>query len=125
MPGSRCYFVHALAPEPMSAREANDRLNSYVADGRRGLPAWHDHFVGEHGGVVVLDVRSDDERALLDDAGPLAGWRLSVHPLTFSLTAVGFAAQMSFTLEQYRGVTLEELAAVESDDPRYWWKRNT
>lgn len=121
--GGRCHLIHALAPEGTSAREANDALNEYVADRRRGLAVWYDHFIGEHGGAVVLDVRSDEERALLRDPGPLADWGLAVHPLTFSLTPVGFAAQTSVTLEQYRGLTLEELAADEPDDPRYWWKR--
>ena len=119
----RCVLVHALAPEGATARQANDLLNEYVADRRRGLAVWHDHFVGVHGGAVVLDVRADDEHALLDDPGPLAGWQLSVHPLTFSLSAVGFAAQTSFTLEQYRDVALEELAAAEPADPRFWWQR--
>lgn len=121
----RCHLVHALAPPRMSAREANDRLNEYVADPRRGLAVWHDHFIGAHGGAVVLDVRSDEEEALLADPGPLAGWSLSVHPLTFSLSAVGFSAQTSFTLEQYRGVSLQELAAAEPDDPRFWWRRRS
>jgi hypothetical protein len=121
----RCVLVYALAPEGMTAREANDRLNEYVADSRRGLSVWHDHFVSAHGGAAVLDVRSEAERALLDDPGPLAGWALSVHPLTFSLSAVGFAAQTSFTLESYRGVTLDELAAAEPDDPRFWWKEKS
>jgi hypothetical protein len=119
----RCVLVHALAPDGTTARQANDSLNEYVADRRRGLAVWHDHFVGVHGGAVVLDVRSDEERALLDDPGPLADWRLSVHPLTFSLSAVGFAAQTSFTLEQYRDIALEELAAAEPADPRFWWQR--
>jgi hypothetical protein len=122
--GGRCFLVYALAPEGTTAREANDLLNEYVADGRRGLSVWHDHFVGTHGGAVVFDVRSDDEHVLLAEPGPLEGWQLSVHPLTFALTAVGFAAQVSFTLENYRGVSLEELAAAEPDDPRYWWRRN-
>jgi rhodanese-related sulfurtransferase len=119
----RCHLVYALAPEGTSAREANDLLNEYVAERDRGLAAWHDHFIGEHGGAVVLDVRSTEELARLDNPGPLHGWRIAVHPLTFALTAVGFAAQTAFTLEQYRGVRLEELAAAEPDDPRYWWKR--
>jgi hypothetical protein len=119
----RCYLVSALAPEGTSAREANDALNEYVADARRGVAVWHDHFVGEHGGAAVLDVRSDGERALLDDPGPLAGWHLSVRPLTFSLSAVGFLAQSAFTLEEYRGLTHDQLAASEPDDPRYWWRR--
>jgi len=121
----RCFLVYALAPERTTAREANDRLNEYVSDERRGLSAWHDHFVGTHGGVVVLDVRTDEERVLLEEPGPLAGWRIAVHPLTFSLSAVGFAAQTSFTLESYRGVGLEELADAEPDDPRFWWRRRS
>jgi hypothetical protein len=121
----RCFLVFALARQGMTAREANDRLNEYVADRRRGLAVWHDHFVGVHGGAVVLDVRSQAEQALLDDPGPLDGWRLSVHPLTFSLSAVGFAAQISFTLEHYRDVSLDELAGAEPDDPRFWWQRRT
>jgi hypothetical protein len=122
----RCFLVYALAPAATTAREANDRLNEYVAERRRGLAVWHDHFGGGHGGhggAVVLDVRSEVERTLLDDPGPLAGWGLAVHPLTFSLSAVGFAAQTSFTLERYRDVRLEELAAAELSDPRFWWQR--
>ena len=125
MASGRCFVVYALAPEGTTAREANDRLNEYVADPRRGLSVWHDHFVGTHGGAVVLDVRSDEERALLDDPGPLVGWQVAAHPLTFSLSAVGFAAQTSFTLESYCGVSLDELAAAEADDPRFWWRRRS
>ena len=125
MVSTRCYLVYALAPDGTSAREANDRLNEYVADAQRGLAVWHDHFIGQHGGAIVLDVRSDEEEALLDEPGPLGGWRLSVHPLTFSLSALGFSAQTSFTLEQYRGVSLDELAVSEPDDPRFWWRRRT
>jgi hypothetical protein len=119
----RCHLVYALAPEGTSARDANELLNEYVAERDRGLAVWHDHFVGEHGGAVVLDVRSEREVARLQEPGPLEGWQIAVHPLTFALTAVGFEAQIAFTLEQYRGVRLEELAAREPDDPRYWWKR--
>jgi hypothetical protein len=121
----RCFLVYALAPAGTTAREANDRLNAYVADSRRGLSVWHDHFIGAHGGAVVLDVRSEQESALLNDPGPLAGWDLAVHPLTFSLSSVGFAAQTSFTLERYRGVSLEDLAAGEADDPRFWWSKKS
>ena len=121
----RCFLVHALAPAGTTAREANDQLNAYVADSRRGLSAWHDHFIGAHGGAVVLDVRSEQESALLNDPGPLAGWDMTVHPLTFSLSSVGFAAQTSFTLERYRGVSLEDLAAGEADDPRFWWRKKS
>jgi hypothetical protein len=119
----RCHLVYALAPPGTTAREANDLLNEYVADRSRGLAVWHDHFVSDHGGAVVLDVRDDGEQAHLFEPGPLEGWELRVHPLTFSLSAVGFAAQTSFTLESYRDVSLDELAAAEPDDPRYWWRK--
>lgn len=118
----RCFLILALAPKGTTAREPSDRLDECVADRRRGLAVWHDHFVGAHGGAVVLDVRSDEEQALLDDSGPSAGWQLAVHPLTFSLSAVGVGAQTSFTFERYRDVSLDELAAAEPDDPRFWWK---
>jgi rhodanese-related sulfurtransferase len=120
----RCHLLYALAPAGTTARRANDLLNEYVSDHSRGLAVWHDHFVGSHGGAVVLDVRDEQERARLDEPGPLEGWRLATHPLTFSLTAVGFTAQTSFTLESYRDVTLDQLAGAEPDDPRYWWRRS-
>jgi hypothetical protein len=120
----RCHLVYALAPPGTSARQANDLLNEYVADRTRGLAVWHDHFVGEHGGAVVLEVHDEQEEARLEELGPLEGWHLRSHPLTFSLTGVGFSAQTSFTLEQYREVSVEQLAATEPDDPRYWWRRS-
>ena len=120
----RCYLVYALAPESMDAREANDRLNTYIAERSRGTVAFHDHFVGKpHGGLAVFHVRDDTELGKLDDRGPLEGWALSIHPLTFSLTAVGLIAQAELTMEEYSGSSLEELRASEPDDKRYWWRR--
>lgn len=118
-------LIYALAHAGVSAREANDQLNEYVADRRRGLAVWHDHFVGSHGGAIVLVVSSPEEEAALHDPGPLLGWQLAIHPLTFSLSAVGFAAQTSFTLKEYRGVTLDELEETELSDPRNWWQRKS
>ena len=120
----RCYLVYAVAPEGTTAAEANDLVNEYVEDKRRGLAVFHDHFTGRpHGGFVVLDARDTDELTLLDDPGPLAGWETAVHPLTFALAATGFLAQARFTLEQYRGMTFAELEDSEPDDPRFWWRR--
>ena len=84
----RCHLVYALAPEGVSARAANDLLNEYIGDMRRGVIVFHDHFTGKpHGGVAVWDVATDEQAALLDDPGPLGGWDLQVHPLTFALAA--------------------------------------
>ena len=120
----RCHLVYALAPPGTSARQANDLLNEYVADRSRGLAVWHDHFIGVHGGAVVFEVRDEQEEARLAEPGLLEGWAITSHPLTFSLTGVGFSAQTALTLESYRDVSLEQLAAAEPDDPRYWWRRS-
>jgi len=120
---TRCYLVYARAPEGVPAAEANRLLNDYIADDRRGLVVYHDHFIGQHGGVAVFEVSSDEERDLLDDPGELAGWSIAVHPLVFSLTAVGFAAQTAFTLERYRGASLQELEAAEHPGKRRWWQK--
>ena len=120
----RCYLVYAIAPHGMAASEANDLLNEYIEDERRGIVVFHDHFVGApHGGVAVFDIGDEGALALLDDPGPLREWDIRAHPLTFSLTAVGFSAQLELTLEQYRGPTLRDLAAAEEADPRFWWRR--
>jgi hypothetical protein len=123
-PKSRCYLVYALAPEGMSARDANDVLNEYIADKARGLIVSHDHFIGRpHGGFAVFEVSTEEEEVALADPGPLAGWQLTVHPLTFSLTAVGFVAQADFTLRNYGGTSLDELEAAEEPRKRFWWQK--
>jgi hypothetical protein len=119
----RCHFVYALAPEGVGARQANDLLNEYVEDRRRGLSVFHDHFTGRpHGGVAVWEVRDEAEEALLDDPGPLEGWQLSSHALVYALTARGFAALVDLSLERYGGTSLAALALAEEDDPRFWWR---
>jgi hypothetical protein len=119
----RCHLVYALAPEDARAGEANDLFNEYIADRARGLCLYHDHFIDRHGGVAIFAVRTESERDALEVPGPLRGWRIEAHPLTFSLTAMGFAAQIDFTLEEYRGTSLEEIAAEEKPERRHWWIR--
>jgi hypothetical protein len=118
----RCYLVYALAPEGVSARKANELLNEYIEGTSRGVPVLHDHFIGRHGGFAVFHVRTQDELARLDDPGPLEGWELAVHPLTFALSPVGLVAQVEFTLENYGSTSLDEQRATEAPDPRYWWQ---
>jgi hypothetical protein len=121
----RCHLVYALAPDGVGAREANDLLNEYVSDRRRGIAVFHDHFAAKpHGGIAVWEVRNEEEEALLADPGPLAGWSLTTHPLVYALRATGFAALVDFSLERYAGTTMAELAAAEPDDPRFWWRAN-
>jgi hypothetical protein len=120
----RCYLVYAVAPASVAASEANDSLNAYIEDQERGTVVFHDHFTGSpHGGVAVFDVRSEDELARLDDGGPLAGWQLQIHALTFSLSAVGFIEQTDLTVREYGKTTFDALREAEPEDPRFWWQR--
>jgi hypothetical protein len=120
----RCHLVYAHAPEGVSAREANDRLNEYVSDRRRGIAVFHDHFTGKpHGGIAVWDVRSEDEAALLGDPGPLEGWDVRTHALMYALASSGFAALIDVNLERYAGTSLARLQAEEEDDERFWWRQ--
>jgi hypothetical protein len=120
----RCFLVYAVAPPSMAAAEANDAINAYIEDQRRGIVVFHDHFSrAPHGGVAVFDVRSNEELRMLDDLGPLAGWQLHVHPLAFSLAAVGFIEQTHLTLREYAKTSAEDLRQSEANDPRFWWSR--
>jgi hypothetical protein len=123
-PRSRCVLVYAVAPEGMAASEANDLLNSFIGEGGRGLIVTHDHFIGSpHGGFAVFEVTTEAEEAKLADPGPLEGWQITIRPLTFSLTAVGFVAQADFTLRNYGGTSLAELEAAEKPGKRFWWQK--
>jgi hypothetical protein len=105
----RCFLVYALAPESLPAAEANRLLNAYTADPRRGLALYHDHFIGQKGGVVVFFVESEAQRqALLEPAG-LEGWQVAIHPLIFSYSPSAFDEQIAFTLRSYRGADWEAL----------------
>ncbi len=120
----RCYLVYAVAPDGVTARQANDLLNKYIEDRGRGFVIFHDHFTGKpHGGFAVFDVRDQQAFELLEDRGPLTGWVVSTHALTFSLAATGFAAQMELTAEGYAGKTLKERREEEGADERFWWLR--
>ena len=123
-PRSRCFLVYAVAPEAMSARDANELLNAYIGEKGRGQIVSHDHFVGKpHGGFAVFEVRDEIEEATLADPGPLEGWEITSRPLTFSLTAFGFVAQADFTLRNYGGTSLADLEAAEQSRKRFWWQK--
>jgi hypothetical protein len=108
----------------LSAREANDLLNEYIGQQGRGLIVTHDHFTGgPHGGFAVFEVSTEAEEEKLADPGPLTGWTISSHALTFSLTALGFVAQADFTLRNYGGTSLAELEAAEQPRKRFWWQK--
>ncbi len=112
-PKERCYLVYALAPLGVNAGQANVLFNDYIGDPARGLAVYHDHFIGRHGGVAVFEITTEEQKAKLDDPGPLEDWELTSYPLTYSRTAVGFVAQAEFTLAR-----LPRRAAGRSDRER-------
>ncbi|GEM47577.1 hypothetical protein [Deinococcus cellulosilyticus] len=105
----RCFMVYALAPAGVSAREANEKVNLYVEDPKRGMALYHDHFIGTRGGMVIFFVENEEQRQALTDPGPLEGWSLTVHPLIYSRSPGGFDAQIAFTLKAYRDLNWEEV----------------
>src|SRR5690606_19146301 len=85
----------------------------------RGLSLYHDHFIGEPGGVVIFYVETPEQRAALEDPGPLAGWRLEVRPLIFARSPGAFDEQITFTLKAYRSADWKHLRRVNR--PQYGW----
>jgi hypothetical protein len=106
---ARCFLVYAIAPKHLTAPEANARINEYTADDSRGLALFHDHFIGQFGGVIVLFVDSEAQRVALQDVGPLNGWDVKIHPLIFANSPAAFDEQIAYTLRAYHGKNWDEL----------------
>jgi hypothetical protein len=105
----RCFLVYALAPEGLPATEANRIFNEFIGD--RGLPLtiYHDHFIGQPGGVAIFFVENAKERDALLNQKYLEGWRVDFQPLIFSYSPSAFDEQTAFTLKAYRGMDWEDL----------------
>lgn len=43
----------------MTARQANDALNEYISDRRRGFVVLHDHFTGKPHGGLAMDLTAE------------------------------------------------------------------
>jgi hypothetical protein len=98
----RCFLVHTVAPNGLSAKDANNRFNQYVSDPSRGLAIWHDHFIGTPGGTAIFFAENESQRHALTETGTLEGWQVSVHPLIFSHSPSAFDEQIAYTLHAYR-----------------------
>ena len=117
----RCVLVYALAPENMGAAEANHHFNDFVGDRSLPLVLFHDHFIGQAGGVAIFYGANDAERDALANREALDGWQVQMHPLIFARSPAAFDEQTAFTLRAYRGVNWEELQREERPtygDPR-------
>ncbi len=105
----RCFLVYALAPKELSAREANARFNEFIGDRSLPLVVFHDHFIGEPGGVAIFFVGNPQERDTLLGFPHLDGWQVQLQPLIFSHSPSAFDEQTAFTLKAYRGIDWESL----------------
>ena len=105
----RCFLFYAIAPNELPASEANRILNAFIADPALPLAIFHDHFIGQPGGIVIFYVETTKERDALLAQTYLVGWHVEIQPLIFSHSPSAFDEQIAFTLRAYRGVTLETL----------------
>lgn len=105
----RCFLLYAIAPTDLPASEANRILNVLIGDPALPLAIFHDHFIGQPGGLVVFYVETPQERDALLAQTYLEGWRAEIQPLIFSHSPSAFDEQIAFTLRAYRGVNWEVL----------------
>lgn len=105
----RCFLVYALAPEGLPASEANRIFNTFIAEPGLPIALYHDHFIGQPGGVAIFFVETPQERDALLDQKLLDGWEVEYQPLIFSYSPAAFDEQIAFTLKAYRGIDWEHL----------------
>lgn len=103
----RCFLLYALAPSSLPAAEANRILNAFIGDPGLPMAIFHDHFIGQPGGIVLFYVETAAERDALLEQTQLDGWRVEIQPLIFSHSPSAFDEQTAFTLKAYRGVNWE------------------
>ena len=109
----RCFLLYALAPSGMPAADANRILNMFIGDPSLPLAVFHDHFIGQPGGIVIFYVQTRQERDALRAQNHLDGWQVEIQPLIFSHSPSAFDAQIAFTLQAYRGLDWETLQKEE------------
>ena len=105
----RCFLLYALAPGDLSAAEANHIFNNFIADPSLPLAVFHDHFIGQPGGLAIFYVDSPESRDALLAQKHLEGWQVEYQPLIFSYSPSAFDEQTAFTLKAYRGLDWEAL----------------
>ena len=105
----RCFLVYALAPEGLSPTQVNQIFNAYIGDRKLPLVLFHDHFIGQLGGLAIFYAETEQEREALYHPDQLEGWEVKIHPLIYSDSPAGFDAQTAFTLRAYRGIHWEHL----------------
>jgi hypothetical protein len=69
---------------------------------------YHDHFIGQPGGIAIFFVETSAERDALLDQDFLEGWQVEFQPLIFSYSPAAFDEQIAFTLKAYHGIDWEQ-----------------
>ena len=105
----RCFLVYALAPADLPAADANRIFNVFIGDESLPLPIFHDHFIGQAGGLAIFYVDNPAARDALLNQKHLNGWHVEIQPLIFSHSPSAFDEQTAFTLKAYRGRDWEVL----------------
>ena len=98
----------------MPAADANRILNQFIGYPSLPLAIFHDHFIGQPGGLVIFNVESPQERDALLAQKHLEGWHVEIQPLIFSHSPSAFDTQIAFTLQAYRGLDWEVLQKENS-----------
>ncbi len=98
----RCMLVNAIAPAGTTPPEANRLFNAFVADRSLPLVLFHDHFLGELGGVAIFFVDSAESRDALLNHSHLPGWTFDYRPLIYAHNPAAFDAQIAYTMRSYR-----------------------
>ncbi len=108
----RCVLVYALAPDGTKPAEANRLVNEFVGDRSLPLVLYHDHFLGELGGMAVFYVDSAESMQALTNHSHLPGWQIDYRPLIFAYNPAAFDEQITYTMKAYRG---EDWEAVQQE----------
>ncbi|MFP3854267.1 MAG: hypothetical protein ACLFWD_08245 [Anaerolineales bacterium] len=117
----KCILLYAIAPPELSAPEANQAINNLVADKSLPLALFHDHFIGEPGGIAIFYAEDDAQRQALMEQQHLPGWKVELRPLIFSFSPAALDEQIDFTLRAYRDASWDDLRSEQRPsygDPR-------
>ena len=109
--------MYALAPPNLPASEANRLFNEFISDPSLPVVIFHDHFIGQPGGMAIFFVETPAQRDALISNTFLRGWRVEMQPLIFSYSPAAFDEQRAFTLRAYRGLEWKKLR--EEKRPSY------
>jgi len=113
----RCFLVYALAPEGLSPAQVNQIFNAYIGDRSLPLVLFHDHFIGQLGGMAIFYAETESEREALYQSNRLDGWDVKIHPLIYAHSPAAFDEQTAYTLRAYRDVNWDVLR--QEKRPRY------